>query len=68
MTIELVEGERRNFFSKMRTLLHKRSSDNPDRASLKREEFIALLQKRYGYTREKAEAEMDAHYSEIILA
>ena len=67
MTIEIVEGKWENFFSEIRTHLDKRSDNQLSRDSIKRKEFVGILQERYGYTQEKAEAEMSAHYSEIIL-
>ena len=67
MTIEVVEGKWKSFFSEIRTRLDKRRDKQPSRDSIKREQFVRILQKRYGYTKEKAEAEMSAHYSKIIL-
>ena len=67
MTIDVVEGKWKNLFSEIRTRLNKRSDDQLGRDSIKREEFVGVLQERYGYTRERAEAEMSEHYSEIIL-
>ncbi len=69
MTIEVVGGKWKNFFSEIRTRLDKRSDNQhqPSRDGIQRKEFIGILQERYGYTKEKAEAEMSAHYSEIIL-
>ena len=67
MTIEVVEGKWKSFFSEIRTRLDKRSDNQLSRDSIKREQFVRILQKRYGYTKEKAEAEMSVHYSEIIL-
>ena len=67
MTIVVVDGKLKNFFSEIRTRLDKRSDNQLSRDSIKREQFVRILQERYGYTKEKAEAEMNAHYSEIIL-
>ena len=67
MTIDVVEGKWKNFFSEIRTRLDKRSDNQLSRDSIKREQFVRILQERYGYTKEKAEAEMNTHYSEIIL-
>jgi uncharacterized protein YjbJ (UPF0337 family) len=67
MTTQVVEGKWKNFFSEVRTRLNKRSDNQLSRENIKREEFVGVLQERYGYTREKAEAEMSAHYSEILL-
>ena len=67
MTIEVVEGKWRHIFSEIRIRLDKRRDKQPSRDSIKREQFVRILQKRYGYTKEKAEAEMSVHYSEIIL-
>ncbi len=40
---------------------------DPPRDDKDREKMIAILQKQYGYTQEKAESELNKHYSKIIL-
>ena len=67
MTINVIEGKWKNFFGEIRTRLDKRSDNQLSRDSIKREEFVGIIQQRYGYTKEKAETEMNVHYSEIIL-
>ena len=67
MTIDIKKGKWENFFSEVRTRLDKRSDNQLSRDGIKRKEFVETLQERYGYTREKAEAEMNTHYSGIIL-
>ena len=36
-----------------------------ERMNREREQFIVTLQKRYGYTKEKATSELNTHYSKI---
>ncbi|PKN94713.1 MAG: hypothetical protein CVU44_02575 [Chloroflexi bacterium HGW-Chloroflexi-6] len=67
MMIGVVKEKWENFFGEVRTRLDKRSDDQLTRDGIKRKEFVGILQERYGYTQEKAEAEMSAHYSGIIL-
>lgn len=67
MTIDVVKGKWGDFFSEVRTRLDKHSDNQLSRDGIKRKEFVETLQKRYGYTKEKAEAEMSTHYSGIIL-
>jgi uncharacterized protein YjbJ (UPF0337 family) len=67
MTIDTIKGKWENFFSEVRTHLDKRSDNQLSRDGIKRKEFVETLQERYGYTQEKAEAEMSKHYSGIIL-
>lgn len=43
-----------------------RSDDQGNnKANTKRERYIGILQKRYGYTKEKARSELDTNYSKI---
>jgi hypothetical protein len=68
MTIEVFAGKRKNLFFEFRNLMSKVNEFKIIKDTHRREEIIAILQERYGYTREKAESEMMAHYSEMILA
>ena len=45
--------------SKVRELLSKHDSGDPDQPNAKRERFLALLKKRYGFTNEKAVDELE---------
>jgi hypothetical protein len=45
----------------------KREDDRLAKIKRKREESIMLLQKRYGYTKEKATSELDEHYPKARL-
>ena len=53
--------------SKIRKWWKKRSADQLTKANSKRELFIGILQKRYGYTKEKATSELDEHYPKARL-
>jgi hypothetical protein len=52
---------------KIRNWLKKRSEDQLTKTSSKRERYIGILQKRYGYTKEEAASELDKHYSKARL-
>jgi uncharacterized protein YjbJ (UPF0337 family) len=54
-------------WKKIREQWKKRSDDHITRASSKREHSIGILQKRYGYTKEKAASELDEHYPKARL-
>lgn len=54
-------------WKKIRKWWKKRSDNQIDRASSKRERSIGILQKRYGYTKEKATSELDEHYPKARL-
>lgn len=54
-------------WKKIRKWLKKRSDDQLTKADSKRERYIRILQKRYGYTQEKAISELDEHYPKAIL-
>ena len=45
----------------------KRKDNQITKANIKRELFINILQKRYGYTKEKASFELDEHYPKARL-
>jgi len=45
----------------------KRSENQLFQVNSKREQSIGILQKRYGYTKEKAEFELSKHYSKARL-
>jgi uncharacterized protein YjbJ (UPF0337 family) len=54
-------------WKKIRERWKKRSDDLITKASSKREQSIGILQKRYGYTKEKAASELDEHYPKARL-
>ncbi len=39
------------------------NDDQPMLNNSQREQFVGMLQKRYGYTKEKAASELNEHYS-----
>jgi hypothetical protein len=57
----------RNWRIKIREWWKKRGDDRLVKYNSEREESIRLLQKRYGYTKEKATSELDEHYPKAIL-
>ena len=67
MTMEVIEDKMKYLYNGIRTRLDKLKDKQLLKDRIKREEFVGILQGRYGYTREKAESEMSAHYSEILL-
>jgi hypothetical protein len=52
---------------KIRDWWKKRGDNRLAKIKRKREESIRLLQKRYGYTKEKATSELDEHYPKARL-
>jgi len=54
-------------WEKIRNWWKKRSDDRLIRGNSKREQSIGILQKRYGYTKEKATSELDQHYPKARL-
>lgn len=64
--IKNIVGGRWNAVSDfVRDWWNKRSHDQHAQFEQKREQNIVILQKRYGYTREKAIAELDGSYSKV---
>ena len=52
---------------KIRKLRDKRSAPQPTKVNSKSEQFVGILQKRYGYSKDKATSELNKHYSKILL-
>jgi len=67
MRNDIVETRSKKLPSKIRKWWKKRGDDQLAKANSKRELFIGILQKRYGYTKEKATSEQDKHYPKARL-
>jgi uncharacterized protein YjbJ (UPF0337 family) len=67
MKNDVVEAKWRKLPDKVRIWWKKRSEDRLIKANNKREQSIGILQKRYGYTKEKAASELDEHYPKARL-
>lgn len=59
MAHEIVNRQRNQTRSRVRELLSKSSVEDADKTNAKREQFLALLKSRYGYTNEKAVDELE---------
>lgn len=67
MRNDIVETRSKKLPSKIRKWWKKRGADQLAKSNSKRELFIGILQKRYGYTKEKATSELDEHYPKAKL-
>ena len=67
MINDVFDAKWKELRDKIRNRLEKRSDDQPAKMNFKNEQFVGILQKRYGYTKEKATSELNKHYSKIIL-
>ena len=67
MINDVIETRSKKLPSKIRNWWKKRGDDQLAKANSKREQSIGILQKRYGYTKEKASSELDEHYPKAIL-
>ena len=67
MTSDVVKTKSKKLLGKFRIWWKKRSDDRLIKVNNKREQSIGILQKRYGYTKEKATSELDEHYSKARL-
>jgi uncharacterized protein YjbJ (UPF0337 family) len=64
----VIEVKWKEFSGKILALRDKLSDDDQlTLNSSQREQFAGILQKRYGYTKEKAASELNEHYSKIKL-
>jgi len=62
-----IESKWKKLPDKVRRWWKKRGEDQRTIANEKREKSIGILQKRYGYTKEKATAELDEYYPKAKL-
>jgi uncharacterized protein YjbJ (UPF0337 family) len=67
MISDVVKTKSKKLPGKFRIWWKKRSDDRLIKANNKREQSIGILQKRYGYTKEKATSELDEHYPKARL-
>lgn len=58
MAHETIRGKSKQTLNRGRVLLSKTSIEHPDQANEKREQFLAMLKKRHGYTNEIAVDEL----------
>jgi uncharacterized protein YjbJ (UPF0337 family) len=63
----MVNNDTKDNWKKIRTWWKKRSDDQFTIVTGKREQFIRILQSRYGYDKEEAMSELDKHYSKARL-
>ena len=68
MINNVIEVKWKEFSGKIRALRDKLSDDQLTLNNSQREQFARILQKRYGYTKEKAASELNEHYSKIKLS
>jgi hypothetical protein len=59
MADEIVKAQSKQSRGRVHELLSKHSVENPDKPNVKREQFLALLKGKYGYTNEKAVDELE---------
>jgi len=59
MAEEIVKAQSKQTRSKVHELLNIHRIEDPDRPNVKREQFLALLKSKYGYTNEKAVDELE---------
>jgi hypothetical protein len=67
MMNDTTKVEPEEFFGIIRKWWNKRNSKQRIKVNSQRERYIEILQKRYGFTKEKAKSELDTHYSKIIF-
>ena len=65
MINDAIEEKRTEFGETIRKWWKKRGDDRLNKAKKQQERYIGILQKRYGYTREKAASELKTHYSKV---
>ena len=65
MINDVFEVKWKEFRGKIRKWWDERSGARLVKVNSKREQFVGILQKRYGYTKEKATSELNQHYSNV---
>ena len=68
MTSGIIHGKWNQLRGYIRKWLDNRSDVRLTRVDHQREQLIGILQKRYGYTQEKASFELNKHYSKVRLS
>lgn len=59
MAIEIGKGRSKQTRGRIRELLSGLSADDPEKTPAKREQFLSLLKRQYGYTNDKAVDELE---------
>lgn len=67
MRADIVDTKWKELNNKIRKWLDNRRAAPSISMNSKSEQFVEILQKRYGYTKEKATSELKKHYSKIII-
>ena len=65
MNQDVFEGKWKQVRGQAKEWWGKLTDDDLDRVGGKYEQFVGLIQQKYGYTRERAEAEIDRRAAEI---
>jgi len=65
MTNDVVNRNWKAIGGKIRDWRDQRNNYRVEKINREREQFIETLQKRYGYTKEKATSELHKHYSKV---
>ncbi|MHB0857551.1 MAG: CsbD family protein [Anaerolineae bacterium] len=65
MNQDILEGNWKQVRGQAKDWWGKLTDDDLDRAAGKTEQLIGLLQEKYGYTRERAEAELSRRLKEV---
>jgi uncharacterized protein YjbJ (UPF0337 family) len=67
MTNDVTHGKWDELRGKIREWLNNPSDNQLVKGNSKREQFVVILQKRYGFSQEKATSELNTHYSKARL-
>ncbi len=59
MAHEIINGQSKQIRGMVHELLSKHSIEDPEKPNIKRERFLALLKRQYGYTNEQAVDELE---------
>jgi uncharacterized protein YjbJ (UPF0337 family) len=68
MNTDILKGKWKQMRGELKTWWGDLTDDDLDRIEGERDKLIGLLQERYGYTRERAEAEVDYRFREYERA
>ena len=65
MNQDMFSGKWKQFRGRVQEWWGDLTNDDLDRVQGQREQFLGLLQERYGYTRDQAETELDRRFNEF---
>lgn len=62
---KLINAKLQMFYVSIQKWINQRRQYQVSEANKRHEQYVSILQKRYGYTRQKATEELEKHYTKV---